>query len=250
MNLPFYDRLAPYYHLIYENWEHSIDVQGKAIAHLLDDLGVARGAAVLDAACGIGTQALGLAPHYRLSASDLSNGAVARLDRELAQRGLTARTGVDDMRVLVQCASASMDAIIACDNSVPHLLTDADILAAFKTFFRCLRPNGVVLISVRDYANIARVSPDVRPYGMRYEGPNRFLAVQAWEWNGAHYDLRMYLTRENGDGQCETTCLRTRYYAVTIEQLCHLLHAAGFVDVARHDDVLFQPVLAARRPAV
>jgi hypothetical protein len=36
---------------------------------------------------------------------------------------------------------------------------------------------------------------------------------------------------------------------VTIERLMQLMSAAGFVDVQRRDDVLFQPVLVGRRAA-
>jgi hypothetical protein len=43
--------------------------------------------------------------------------------------------------------------------------------------------------------------------------------------------------------------LVTRYYAVTIERLMQLMAVAGFVDVERRNDVLFQPVLLGKRPA-
>ncbi|WP_309246574.1 class I SAM-dependent methyltransferase [Ramlibacter montanisoli] len=47
---------------------------------------------MLDAACGIGTQVLGLAEKgYELTASDLSPGALERLRQELHRRGLQAR---------------------------------------------------------------------------------------------------------------------------------------------------------------
>jgi len=50
----FYDALAENYHLIFADWEASIARQADVLAGLL---GGAR--TVLDAACGIGTQALG-----------------------------------------------------------------------------------------------------------------------------------------------------------------------------------------------
>ena len=81
-------------------------------------------------------------------------------------------------------ADRSKAAIIACDNSIPHLLSDAEILEAFQSCYRCLQPGGVLVTSVRDYDNIERKSPDVRPYGLRYNGGDRFLAVQVWEWEG------------------------------------------------------------------
>ena len=199
---------------------------------------------VLDAACGIGTQTIGLLQHgYRLTASDISHGAVERLKVELTDRELQAIARVDDLRTLAKAASGGMAAVLACDNSIPHLLSDDEILQALRNFHRCLRPGGTAVISVRDYASIERKSPDVRPYGLRHEGGKRFLAVQVWEWDGDQYDLRIYLTSESPLGVCETRVLTSRYYAVPIERLLVLMAEAGFEKVQRRDDVLFQPVL-------
>jgi SAM-dependent methyltransferase len=249
MTASFYDELAPHYHLLYDDWERSIGRQGAALAELLRECGIEPGAQVLDAASGIGTQTLGLLQNrYRVTASDLSSGAIARLRRELAYRGLRADVGVDDLRTLVRVAPASMDAVIACDNSIPHLLSDADILRSFQSCFRCLRPRGIAIFSVRDYAAIERRNPDVRPYGLHDEDGRRFLAVQVWEWDRDQYDLRLYLTSESPSGVCETRVLRSRYYAVPIPKLLELMAEAGFVDIERRDGLLFQPVLLGRRP--
>jgi SAM-dependent methyltransferase len=249
MTEPFYDQLAPYYHLLYGDWEGAVDVQGAALSALLQELGIGAGASILDAACGIGTQTLGLLERgYKVTASDLSAGAVDRLQSELARRSLHAEVRVDDLRTLHHAPSQSMDAVLACDNSIPHLLSDGEILQAFRNCYRCLRPGGAAVFSVRDYASIERKTPDVRPYGMRYQDGNRFLAVQVWEWDGDQYDLRMYLTSESPAGHCDTRVLASRYYAITVERLAALLEEAGFSDVQRRDDVLFQPVLHGRRP--
>lgn len=243
----FYDELAPFYPLLYRDWDDAVSRQGLALSNLLAGLGIARGDTVLDAACGIGTQALGLVRQgYRVVASDLSAGAIARFKVELERRALRAEARVDDMRELAAAGTASVAVVIACDNSVPHLLSDDAILQAFASFRRVLKPGGWMVISVRDYAVIERKDPDVRPYGLRRDGGRRFLAVQAWEWDADQYDLRMYLTTES-DGRCETRVLVTRYYAVSIQRLMQLMSTAGFVDVQRRDDVLFQPVLVARR---
>lgn len=247
MTQPFYDELAPYYHLLYGDWEQAVKEQGQALSALLRELGVEPGASVHDAACGIGTQTLGLLVHgYSVSASDVSPGAIARLESELLRRNLHADTSVDDLRRLQHIATGSKAAILACDNSIPHLLTDSEILEAFRSCYRCLQPGGVLVISVRDYDNIERKTPDVRPYGLRYDGDSRFLAVQVWEWEGDQYDVRMYLTSESATGECDTCVLKSRYYAVSIERLIELLHHAGFADIQRRDDILFQPVILGR----
>lgn len=250
MTASFYDKLAPFYHLLYGDWETSIRVQGQGLSKLLAELGVKNGAFVHDAAAGIGTQTIGLLlAGYAVSASDLSEGAIARLDTELRRRCLNARTFVSDLRTLDGLASESLQAILACDNSIPHLLTDADILKAFQECYRVLEPEGLAVFSVRDYAKIERRSPDVRPYGLRVESDRRFLAVQTWEWEEEQYNLSMYLTSEFKDGTCTTEVLRSRYYAISIERLLELLKEAGFVGVERRDDVLFQPVFFGRKNA-
>ncbi len=244
----FYDELAPFYHLLYPDWEVAISRQGNALAALLRELGIEPGDAVLDATCGIGTQALGLLKHgYSVTASDTSPAAIERFNGEVKARALQATSYVDDMRTLAQAKSGSVAAVIACDNSIPHLLSDAEILEAFRNFYRCLRPGGCVVISVRDYASIERHNPDVQPYGLRYDGDRRFLAVQVWEWEGDQYDLSMYLTSESPRGVCKTRVLKSRYYAVPIQRLVQLLSEAGFGEVQRRDDVIFQPVLLGRR---
>jgi SAM-dependent methyltransferase len=249
MTVAFYDQLAPYYHLLYGDWESAIASQGNALAQLLAEAGVAAGAPVLDAACGIGTQSLGLLKNgYQVTASDISAGAVERLQHELARLGLQAKVLVDDLRTLGGTASGSMAAVVACDNSLPHLLTDAEILQAFQSCYRCLSPGGVAVFSVRDYAAIARVHPDVRPYGLHYEGGGRFLAVQVWEWDNDAYDLRIYLTSESPKGVCQTQVLQSRYYAVSIDRLLSLMKQAGFVAVERRDQAFFQPVVMGQRP--
>jgi len=244
----FYDGLAPHYHLLYADWEGSVDRQGAALAALLAELGVHPGDRVLDAACGIGTQTIGLALRgYAMSGSDLSPGAVERARAELTQRGLSAPVAVADLRTL-GTAGEPFAAVLACDNAVPHLLTDAEILAAFRSCHGALRPGGALVLSVRDYAVVPRQAPTVQPYGLRRDGDRRVVAVQAWEWDGDHYDIRLYLTTDNA-GVCTTHVLHSRYYAVSTARLLELMTEAGFARVERRDGVLFQPVLVGLRGA-
>jgi SAM-dependent methyltransferase len=210
--------------------------------------GFSREQPILDAACGIGTQTLGLLEEgYQVTASDISAGALERLRSELARRRLQAQVHIDDMRTLSRTVSESMAAVLACDNSVPHLLSDAEILRALGSCHRCLRPGGVLILSVRDYASMPRLSHEVHPYGLHRQDGHRLLAVQVREWEGDQYDLRLYMTSEAPDGSCHTTVAVTRHYAITIDRLMRLLRQALFVDLKRIDDLLFQPVIVARR---
>lgn len=247
----FYDALAPYYHLIFPDWEASGARQSRALVRLLDALGVPPGSRILDAACGIGTQALGLAAAgYDVAASDISSGAIARLKREADARRLSVTARVADLRALSESWHEPFDALLACDNAIPHLLTDAEISGVFTECRRCLRAGGAFVASVRDYAAIPRVPHEVRPYGSRTEGGRRYSAEQVWEWDGDCYDLTLRLTEEAPGEDARTHVFRTRYYAVTIARLLELMGAAGFVGVERRDGEFFQPLLIGMAPSV
>jgi len=122
----FYDELAPLYHLVYENWDASVARQGGALASLIAERWGTDARSVLDAAVGIGTQALGLLLQgFDVVGSDLSLGAVQRAAREAHRRGLRLRCLVADFRALA-ARSQSVDVVLIADNSLPHLVVRAD----------------------------------------------------------------------------------------------------------------------------
>ena len=69
----FYDALAPWYHLVYLDWEASAARQGQALASLLASEWGSRSHNVLAVAVGILTQAIGLATlGFQITGSDIS----------------------------------------------------------------------------------------------------------------------------------------------------------------------------------
>jgi 2-polyprenyl-3-methyl-5-hydroxy-6-metoxy-1,4-benzoquinol methylase len=99
----FYDDMAGAYHLIFDGWEAAIDRQRDVLCRLLPPPATA--GLILDCACGIGTQALGLAAAgYRVEGSDLSKPAIERARLEAAARNLVIPFRLDDMRHLRQAA--------------------------------------------------------------------------------------------------------------------------------------------------
>ena len=97
----FYDELAESYHLIFADWHGSMRRQAAALDRLIDAQIGPGPHAILDCACGIGTQAIGLALlGHTVHATDLSPNAVARAEREAATRDASLSFGVADMRAL------------------------------------------------------------------------------------------------------------------------------------------------------
>lgn len=250
----FYDRLAPMYHLVYEDWEASVARQGTALASLIREHWGASARTVLDAAVGIGTQALGLlALGFRVTGSDLSQGAVHRAQHEAAVRHLSLNCIVADFRAL-PVRSASVDAVIVCDNSLPHLETPRDIETALGQCLRCARPGGGCLVSVRDYGSPPPSGTiEVRPYGERTWEGRRYNLRQVWDWRGPRYELSFeILPMDDAESVAEggAIILKSSYLAIPVAQLAELMKTVGFHDVRRVDDRFFQPVLVGTRPGV
>jgi len=246
----FYDELAPFYHLIFRDWEAAIRRQAEALDQLIRERWGNGRLSILDVAAGIGTQALGLAAlGHRVTASDISAGAVERARREAAARGLAIRLSVVDMRQAGAHHREQFDLVVACDNAVAHLLTDEELLGAFGQLLACTRPGGGCLISVRDYDREQRSGVQVKPYGIRVESGVRYLVWQVWEFHGPIYDVAMYFVQDRGGPDCATQVMRSQCYAVGTETLMELMRQAGFEQVERLDGRFDQPLLVGRRPA-
>jgi SAM-dependent methyltransferase len=246
----FYDRLAPVYHLNYPDWDAAIVRQGEALDAVIRGEGLRPPCTVLDAACGIGTQSLGLAAlGYRVTGSDVSAEAVARARVEAARRGVSVAFSAADMRAAADHHGRTFDVVMACDNSVPHLLDDAQILAAFRQFHRCTAPGGLCLVTVRDYAAETRDGVQARPPLVHEAAGVRRVLFQVWDFHGSLYDLALYVVEDAPGRPPSVEVHRGRYYAVHTGVLERLMREAGFSAVRRLDGVFYQPVVAGRKSA-
>ncbi len=245
----FYNQLTPFYHLLFpDGWQASIERHASALDVIIKEFWDDGVETILDVACGIGTQALGLAQlGYGVTASDLSDGAIERAKKEAAARSLALDFSVADMRQAYAHHQKQSDLVIACDNSVPHLLTDDEILLAFQQFYRCTHSGGGCLITVRDYDKEQRSGVQVKPYGLRLEGETRYLVFQVWDFHDMIYDLAMYFVAGRGGSDCVTHVMRSKYYAMGTDKLILLMEEAGFAQVQRLDGRLYQPVIIGKR---
>ena len=207
----FYDRLAPLYDLIFPDWDASIERQAEQLAGIIRRALGDGVRTVLDVACGIGTQSIGLARQgFAVTASDLSAGAVERARVEARRRGVEIDFSVCDMRAAHDHHGRQFDVVIACDNSIPHLLTDDEILLALRQMHDCTRPGGGCLVTVRDYDREERGTGLVKPYGVRDRDGKRYVIFQVWDFAGEVYDLAMYFVVDDGGGSPRpTSCGRS-----------------------------------------
>jgi SAM-dependent methyltransferase len=246
----FYDQLTPFYHLIYSDWNASVRRQGEQLSAVIAAEWPGS-KSVLDVSCGIGTQAIGLAMQgFSVSGSDISEKEVERAKQEASKQGVQIRFSVCDMREAFAHHGPGFDVVVSCDNSLPHLLTDQDLLTALRQMARCITLGGGCLITVRDYEKEEQGKNLLKPYGVRIENGHRYLLFQVWDFAGERYDLTFFFVVENlSTGEVKTHAMRSSYYAVGTSRLVELMEQAGFMQVRRIDGAFFQLVLIGTRAA-
>jgi SAM-dependent methyltransferase len=244
----FYDALADHYDAIFADWWAGARWHAEIVAGVLQRVGAQPPARILDCACGIGTQALPLVQRgYAVTGSDISSEEIARARREAAARGIDIELRVADMRAL----TGTYDAVIACDNAIPHLLDDADLDAALTSIAAVLEPNGVFLASIRDYDALRIEQPSGVPGVLRERDGRREIVGQAWEWADDLERIRinLFVLTEQPAGEWSTVVHTTWYRALTRATLDAALARARFHDITWYppaDSGYYQPIVTAR----
>ena len=246
----FYDSLAPYYHLIFADWDATIERQAGVLNALLGSELRAGSLTIHDCACGIGTQAIALAQSgHQVLGSDLSAAAVERARLEAKHRGVAVSFFVSDMTQLAE-VEGSFDVVLALDNALPHL-SPAEINNAVTAMSKKLRPGGLLLASTRDYDTLISERPTVQGPSFYGNHGERRIVHQVWDWiDRERYILHMYITRQT-DGQWESHHFVSEYRCVQRDELSRALASSGMEAIRwlmPGESGFFQPMVVARKP--
>ena len=86
----YYDQMAPYYKYLYPDWEKSIQKQADQLDSVIREFFPGQPQTILDAACGIGTQSIGLAQRgYQVTACDISRQELEKARKEAENHSAT-----------------------------------------------------------------------------------------------------------------------------------------------------------------
>ena len=250
--MQFYEEMAGDYHLIFADWKQGVIWQGEVLDGLIRSRAAAPALSVLDCSCGIGTQAIGLAARgYRVHATDISAASVERAKCEAASFGVRVTFGVSDFRELTSRVEGEFDVVLSCDNALPHLLNDDDLLAAALNMKEKLRTGGLLVASIRDYDHLASERPRSTLPRVFDDPTGRRIVFQVWDWaaEGDSYRLHQFIITEGGDGW-RTAHYTTRYKALLRDDLSRILTQAGFSEIRWHmpeESGYYQPIVTARK---
>jgi glycine/sarcosine N-methyltransferase len=246
----FYRLLTPDYHLMFADWRKSVRRQGEVLDRLLHaNLPIANSYTVLDCACGIGTQAIGLAMHgHRVHGTDISVDAVGRARDEAKALGTGVTLGVADFLKLETEVSGQFDAVIALDNAIAHILTEQDLELAFRSMASKRAPHGFVGVSLRDYDGLVQSRPRATTPVVNPEGSG--IAFQVWDWkeDGTGYRLNQLVLHRQDDGW-KTLSAVSDLRAWQRREVAAIMARAGLADIHWHmpeESGFYQPIAMGR----
>jgi glycine/sarcosine N-methyltransferase len=215
------------------DYDRFVDWPGRLAAELpfierqLQAVGARR---VLDAACGTGMHALALARRgYAAVGADLSPGMIARARANAAAAGVNVPFEVAGFGELNAQVGTGFDALLCLGNSLPHLLTPADLAAALADFAACLRPEGLLLIQNRNFdAVLARDERWMDPQAHQ-EGNVEWLFLRFYDFESdGTLTFNLVTLRREGPDAWSQRVSTTRLWPLRREELTRALDAAGF----------------------
>ena len=245
----FYDDMASQYEKLFLDWQSTTREQAVILDRIFKDHGFDRSAHILDCACGIGTQAIGLAAlGYQVSASDISDGELAEARERAKNNCVQIRFEHADFRHLSDVFNEQFDIVIAMDNALPHMLTQSDLKAAIKSILGQTKDGGIFVASIRDYDNLLEKKPSYStPYIHKTDKGQR-VSFQTWVWDDNRYHLTQYIIDD--EESLQISKFECDYRATRRDELTRLFLMNGCNDVTwkmPEETGFYQPIVIARK---
>lgn len=193
------------------------------------------GARVLDAACGVGIDALSLhRRRFRVTATDASPAMVDQCRARLAAAGADGAVSTCAWAALPERFGPVFDALLCTGNSLAHTRSAADRRAALSGFAGVLVEGGVLIVDSQDWSALHERGShrDDDPLVVARDGRR---TTRHFDWRvparfGEPIELDLILVGDDGDRERTTTDTVT-FCPFTTEELLADLEGAAFVDV-------------------
>ena len=245
----FYDNLATQYDKLFLDWNATTREQAVILDRIFQNYGFGRSAKILDCACGIGTQTIGLAAMgYAVTGSDISQGELAEAGERAQKKNLQIPFVRADFCALANTFQQKFDIILAMDNALPHMLTADALNCAIRSIVNQIAEGGIFVASIRDYdALLAEKPPYSPPYIHQTEQGQR-VSFQTWNWEGENYRLVQYIIDD--ENTLQISKFDCEYRATRREEITRLLLDNGCGEVAwlfPEETNFYQPIVVARK---
>ena len=245
----FYDNIATQYDKLFQDWQSTTREQAVILDKMFSECGFNRDAQILDCACGIGTQAIGLASlGYQVTASDISDGELAEAKERAEKNAVQIRFEHADFCALSDTFQVQFDIVIAMDNALPHMLSSDALEKAISSIAAQTRPGGIIVASIRDYDSILAEKPSYSPPYIHKTEKGQRVSFQTWGWKDENYRLTQYIIDD--EESLRISKFECEYRATRREEFTRLFLANGCYDVVwkfPEETGFYQPIVVAKK---
>ncbi len=245
----FYDNMASSYDKLFLDWQATTHEQAEILDKLFRERGFDRSAKILDCACGIGTQAVGIAAlGYDVTGSDISRAELEEARQRAEKNNVDIRFEYADFCALGDSFSEQFDIIIAMDNALPHMLSGEALEAAVSSITAQLKAGGIFVASIRDYDAMLMDKPPYSPPYIHKTEAGKRVSFQTWDWEGDNYRLVQYIIDD--EESLHISKFECEYRATRREEFTQRLLANGCTDVEwlfPEQTGFYQPIFVARK---
>lgn len=246
----FYDNMATSYHKLFRDWQISTSEQAVILDNIFKNFKFDKSARILDCACGIGTQSVGLAKlgYKNITASDISKPELEEAKKNAEKNDVNIILKYADFRALEKSFEEKFDIIIAMDNALPHMLTKDDLEKAIKSITSQLVKSGIFIASIRDYDALLTCKPSYSPPYIHKSDKGQRVSFQTWDWIGDCYKLTQYIIED--EDKPDVSRFECMYRATCREEITNLLFANGCSKVQwefPEETGFYQPIVIAKK---
>ncbi|MBP1557316.1 MAG: class I SAM-dependent methyltransferase [Oscillospiraceae bacterium] len=245
----FYNNMASQYDKLFLDWNAATHEQALILDKIFSANGFDKSAKILDCACGIGTQSIGLAAiGYNVTASDISDAEIAEAKERAAKNNVNIRFENADFCALSETFSERFDIVICMDNALPHMLSKPALEKAIKSIVEQIEKGGIFVASIRDYDALLKEKPPYSPPYIHKTDKGQRVSFQTWTWDNDHYKLTQYIIDD--EKALKISKFDCEYRATRREELTELLIKNGCSEVNwkfPNETDFYQPILIAKK---
>jgi glycine/sarcosine N-methyltransferase len=240
-----YDTFAPDYdHFV--NWPERLAFEMPFIVSLLEKISAQNKSPlkILDAACGSGQHAIALAKRgFKVSAADLSAPMIAKARANATEANVAVDFKVAGFGAHRQAfGEKKFDAVLCLGNSLPHLLTPAELLAALQDFSGCLRPGGLLLLQNRNFDAVMKNRQRWMEPQADSDGKTEWLFLRFYDFEANEVIRFNIVMLKRPIGGKWTTSIHSTFLAPLLgEDLANSIAAAGFEDLQTYGSLSGEP---------
>lgn len=179
---------------------------------------------VLDAGCGTGFHSLFLAKlGLEVTGIDSSSKMLEKAMENALAHNVKARFHQSTFQNVSMCLEERFDAVFCMGNSLPHLLTEGEIILSLKNFYSLLSENGILVIQNLNYDRIMKSKERIVNIKKRYGK----IFLRFYDFGESSIRFNILILNENQKGfshKLISTDLRPLYH----DELLEWLDWAGF----------------------